>query len=266
MGFVKKLLAIVRTSIIDTLAYRGDILLFTLSSAVQSVVVLAVWLAVISSGGDAPLSRDEFIRYFLSLMLVGLWTSSWAGQFISNDIRLGKLSPFLLKPAPYFFIFHVGNNLGEKFLKSLYLLPILTILGLLLRISLPVLPIYNWILFIISWLLAAALTFLIDMSIGLTAFWLEESHGVGETYSFLYYFLSGRLIPLFVLPGWIQAPALLLPFRYQLSFPLEISLNKLSTGEIVNGLTLQIIYVAAAIIFLGFLWKRGLRKYSAVGA
>lgn len=263
---MKKLLAIVRTSIIDTLAYRGDIFLFTLSSAIQSIVVLAVWLAVISSGGDAPLSRDEFIRYFLSLMFIGLWTSSWAAPFISDLIRLGKLSSFLLKPAPYLMFFQVGNNFGEKFLKSFYLLPLVAGLGILLKASFPTMTSSNLIFFVISWILAAILTFLIDMTIGLSAFWLEESHGINETYSFLYHFLSGRIIPLFVLPGWIQSPAFLLPFRYQLSFPLEIFLNKLSTGEIVNGLMLQITYVAVVIIFLRFLWKRGLRKYSAVGA
>ena len=61
----------------------------------------------------SPMTRIEFIQYFILVILIGTWTSAWAGQFISADIRLGKISPYLLKPVP--FIFHqVANNIGEK--------------------------------------------------------------------------------------------------------------------------------------------------------
>ena len=57
-----------------------------------------------------------------------------------------------------------------------------------------------------------------------------------------------------------------LPFRYMLSFPIEILMGRLSLGEIGRGLAIQMAW--AGVFWLGYrlLWQRGLRRYGAVGA
>lgn len=249
----------------DAFTYRGDVFLYTISNISAPVVLLAVWLSVISSGGNAPLSRNEFVQYYLVLTLINLWTSAWASPFIASDIRLGRISPYLTKPAS-FLAFQVGNNLGEKFLKSIYLVPILIALYYILDISLPSFTLVSATAFIASWVMAGVITFLINICHGLVAFWLDEAIAIEEIYDLFLFLLSGRIVPLFALPLIIQKLSFFLPFRYTLSLPIEIALHKLSTPQILQGLGIQLLWVICAIIGYKVLWSKGLKRYTATGS
>lgn len=262
---MRKSLKIIALSLIDSLEYKGNVFLYTLVGATQPLIILGVWLAVLSSGGNAPLTRAEFIQYFLLALIVRLWVSAWLAPYITLDIRLGKLSPYLLKPTSYT-LFQFGNNLSEKIVKSIFLIPILLLLSIILKSGLPHLAISQWLVAIVSWALAAILMFFIDLSIGFSGFWLEESTSLEEFIDFFFFLLSGRLIPIFVLPLWLQVSSIYLPFRYTLSFPLEIMLNKLTTAGVIMGLSIQIAYCIAAALICRRLWDKGLKHYSAAGA
>lgn len=262
---MKKTFALVKTCISNSFSYRGDVFLFTLGNFVQPLVFLLVWLAVISSGGSAPLSRTEFIQYYLLVIIVHLWSSAWAAPFISHDIRMGKISPFLIKPAPYL-IFQIGNNIGEKILKSFFAVPLVLFLGAMFGLNFPTLSIWEWLVFLMSWVIAAAIIFLFDIIIGISAFWIEDSRSLDEFYDVLLYFFSGRLIPLIALPLLLQHVANFLPFRYTMSFPIEIILRKLTNSQLIVGLFAQLFWLAIIVFIYKKLWKLGLKKYSASGA
>jgi len=262
---MKKLLILIRLSLIDAFEYRGDILIFTFSYCAQPVVYLLVWLAVASSSSTLSMSGGELSQYYIWLIIVQLWVSAWASPIIASAIRLGKLSPFLLKPTSYF-NFQIGNNIGEKILKSVLILPIVLILSATLHPLWPNLSYVGWLLFVVSWVLAAIIYFLMDLSVGLVAFWLEESSAVDDVYNVLHSIFSGILIPLTLMPLWIRSLAVVLPFRYEVSLPLEILLHKLSFQEQSYALVVQIFWVAAMYGLVRLLWSKGIVKYSAVGA
>lgn len=262
---MKKYLAILKISLLDSFAYRGDVLLFTLSGVVHPLMMLAIWLAVVASGGKTPLSQTEFIQYYVALLVVKLWVGAWAAQYISQEIRHGKISPFLVRPVPYIY-FQLGNNIGEKIVKFVYVIPVVAGLMFLFQIVFPILQGIGLISFIISWIMAFILTFVIDQCIGILAFWLDDIQALGDGYDFLIHIFSGQLIPLFALPQAIQKISSMLPFRYTLSLPLEILLGKLTMKEIFIGLSTQTAWLVFFIISLWFLWKKGVVQYSAVGA
>jgi len=261
---VKKILAYFRISITDTLEYRGDVLLYTFSGIALPVTTLLLWIAVTTSGSSSPLSRAEFVSYYIFLLIVGLWVSNWASFFISRDIRLGKMSPWLVKPAP-FILYQATNNISEKFLKSAFLIPVMFILAVVFRFTWPLLHPFVWISFIISVALAGGIAFFIDISLGLLAFWIDDSSAAREIFSILHLIFSGRLLPLYALPLGLQNISFFLPFRYMLSLPLEIVLNKLSGYQLLTGLSIQIFLLVLTFLLYKFLWQRGTRRYSAAG-
>jgi ABC-2 type transport system permease protein len=67
------------------------------------------------------------------------------------------------------------------------------------------------------------------------------------------------------LPALIQAAAVLLPFRYMLGFPVEVLMGGLAPGELALGFALQTAWLLAALSIYQLVWRRGLRRYSAVG-
>jgi ABC-2 type transport system permease protein len=78
--------------------------------------------------------------------------------------------------------------------------------------------------------------------------------------------LNGQFVPLALFPrhfsGFLDAQ----PFRYTLSFPLEVLTGRLSTTELVRGLAWQAFYCVALWACYRLVWRYGLRSYSATGA
>lgn len=262
---MRKLLAYIRLATIDSIFYRGDMILWAVGLLIQPVVYLLVWLAVISAGGKPPLSRDEFIQYYLAILLIRTWANVWASGFISADIRLGRLSPFLLRPAPYIF-YQLGNNIGGKVIKSAAMLIAVILLLFLFSARIPSLNVVELIAFLASWFIAGTILFFIDISIGIISFWTNDSTSVDELTDAIGAIFSGQIVPLVIFPPLMQSISTLLPFRYTLSFPIEILQNKLTAQGLAIGIGFEIFWLSAFILLYKFLWKYGVKRYSAVGA
>lgn len=261
---MKKLLPYLRIYFLDTLTYRGDLLLFTISGITQPIINIFIWLSI-SGSVATPLTKIEFIQYFILVIIIGTWTSAWAGGFISADIRLGKISPYLLKPAS--FIYHqIANNLGEKIIKTVYLLPFVIFLAISFNFKLPLTDYFHGISFLLAFIISALLLFIVDVCIGFGSFWLDDTAAIFEFFGISMFFFSGKFIPLAMMPKIIQQISEILPFRYMLSFPIEIFLEKLSTAETLKGLIIQALWLIVAFVAYKLSWSNGLKKYSASGA
>lgn len=261
---MRKFFTIVRMELIDCLTYRADIFLYTFGGIFLPLVTLLVWLALIASGGRPPFSASEISVYYALVLLVKIWTSVWAGVFIAHDIRYGELSRYLLKPVSFLF-FQIPNNLAEKFFKTLFALPVVLVLIILFNIDFTFVTLPNLLLFIVTILFAAALNFLINICGGLAAFWMSETQSLRDGIDFLSMIFSGSIIPLAALPLTFQKFNLWLPFRYTLSFPIEIIQNKLMFTDIVIGLLFQIGWLFFVYYLFKHLWEKGIVLYSAYG-
>jgi ABC-2 type transport system permease protein len=78
--------------------------------------------------------------------------------------------------------------------------------------------------------------------------------------------LAGAVVPLALFPEWAQGFLMVQPFRYILSFPLELVVGGLSGNEVATGLALQVTYTALFVAGARWLWTTGKRSYAAVGA
>lgn len=260
---MKQLWAFIKVNLKDALQYREDILLFTLSGAAQPIVSLLVWSVISSSTGNSlPLSQNQILEYFIILMFVKVVTSAWGGWFVSQDIKEGNISKLLLKPTSIFYE-QMGNNISEKILKIIYLIPIVAIIQFFnpFNINFSLIPI-----FIPALLVSVLMMFLFDLTLTTSAFWLEENGAVYQFFEISMFFLSGSVIPLIVMPDLIRAITNYLPFRYIISFPIEILMGSLTDSQIVYGFVMQVIWLFFAICIYKFCWKKGFKAYSASGA
>jgi len=97
------------------------------------------------------------------------------------------------------------------------------------------------------------------------AFWvLEVSTFIFILYAFEY-LASGHLFPLDILPPNLEQALYFTPFPYQLYFPVSIYMGKTAGADLLRGLLIQALWVIAAYGIARFAWRRGIKKYSAVG-
>jgi len=126
----------------------------------------------------------------------------------------------------------------------------------------------GWIalgLFLVSVVLTALLQFFISYAMAMLAFWvLEVSTFIFILFAFEF-IASGHLFPLDILPHGLERALYYTPFPYQLYFPVSIYMGKAAGVELIRGLLLQLFWVMAAYAVARCAWRRGIRKYSAVG-
>jgi ABC-2 type transport system permease protein len=114
--------------------------------------------------------------------------------------------------------------------------------------------------------LAVVMRFSLEWALAMAAFWTTRITAINQSYFTAVLFLSGRLAPLELLPAPVQVLATVLPFRWMISFPIEVLLGKTAGMQIVWGLAAQLAWLAVGVAAGRLLWRAGLRQFSAVGS
>ena len=102
-------------------------------------------------------------------------------------------------------------------------------------------------------------------SVGMTTFWTTRVGPIFELYLTLELLLSGRLVPLSLMPDWAQQVANFLPFKWTFGFPIEALLGDLTNEQLIGGLFMQVFWIVVGALFLRFVWHFAIKRYSAVG-
>ena len=253
-------------NVMMTIEYRGAFLIFMINIVAGPLVSLLVWLRVADQSVALPYDRSQLVTYYVLLSLVSMLTSTWAGGFLASEIRTGKLSPALLRPVSPL-VGYIGNNLGEKIIKLPLLLPLILLVAAAFHrdLRLPSDP-RAWLLFLVAVPLAAAVAFLLDVVLCSLAFWMSDVWGLLRLKALLGAFLAGQFVPLALFPPQFSSLLEAQPFRYTLSFPLEVVTGQLSSAGLVRGFAWQAAYCAGLWMCYRLEWRLGLRSYAATGA
>ncbi len=245
--------------------YRAHMAIWLLGLMVEPVVYMVVWINVAEARGGMVESytASDFVVYYLAFIFVrqmGAAPSPWRFE---RRIQTGEMSILLLRP-----LHPVHGDIAETTSQKLMSLPILLImalaLGLAFRVTLNP-PWWAVVTFPLAVVLAAALRFSMQWTLATAAFWTTRLDAVWQIYIILQTFLSGALAPLPLLPPAIRSIAEILPFRWVFYFPIELILGRLSPQEAVRGFATQGVWLLIRIALMRFVWRIGIKRYSAVG-
>jgi ABC-2 type transport system permease protein len=113
--------------------------------------------------------------------------------------------------------------------------------------------------------LAAALRFLFGYTVALAAFWTPRVGALNAAAAQLIFLLGGEAAPVPLLPDALRPWAVVLPFRALLGFPAELAAGLLTGPEARAGYALQLVWLAVFGGLAGWVWRAGVRRYTAVG-
>jgi len=77
--------------------------------------------------------------------------------------------------------------------------------------------------------------------------------------------LSGRLVPMSLMPDWVQKLASFLPFQWTFGFPIESLVGQLTPTQLLTGLGMQLFWILSGILLVNIVWRFGIRQFSSVG-
>ena len=98
-----------------------------------------------------------------------------------------------------------------------------------------------------------------------TALLRQRVSALYELFFALELVLSGRLVPLTLMPAWVQQLAWYLPFQWTFYFPIEALVGNLSPARLLVGLGMQLLWITVGMFGVNIVWRFGIKQYSAVG-
>jgi ABC-2 type transport system permease protein len=101
--------------------------------------------------------------------------------------------------------------------------------------------------------------------IGMLNFWTTRGAAVFDLYMATEMLLSGRLVPLQLMPAWVQSLANFLPFKWTFGFPIEVLVGHMSPGSLMLGLGVQVLWIGIGYVLFKFAWTAAIKRFSAVG-
>jgi ABC-2 type transport system permease protein len=236
--------------------------------------MLGVWIEVGKTRGvTLSIPPKDFARYFLAVFIVRSFSIVWVIWEFEWHVNQGRLSPYLLQPMDVGWRW-VSAHLSEQAAR----LPFAALLAILFfclypkamwrpspgDIALGAVAIY----------MAFAMRFLLQYTLAMSAFWMERAGALEQMMFLPYLFLSGMIAPLGQYPSAMARVLYWTPFPYMVDFPARILIGEAHRGAaaaayappIGTGMAIVAGWIAVLLLINRWVWRRGLRHYSAMGA
>ncbi|MCA9375328.1 ABC-2 family transporter protein [Candidatus Dojkabacteria bacterium] len=253
-----------KLSLASEFVYRWQVLMWVVSDAIQPVIFGTLWVSV-SKSGFSEVPTNYIISYYFLVVIVSRLTQDWSIQFVSNSIIDGDFAKYLVRPFNYLAEMF-GISLAIRTLRIILMIPLILVAFIYLgnRISYD-LNTLNVCLFIGSAILGFVINFFLGNIFALVAFFIKQVVGLRALYVNLVSILSGEYIPLKFLSHGMLFIFQLLPFRYVLSFPIEILSGDLNLSSIRDGYLIGALWLAVLFFVYKAMFRYSIKKYESEG-
>lgn len=262
---MKKYLAVFKINLQEAFSYRFEGLVYFMNDLLTPLLMMIVWSAIYSvhSGNIGQYSLDGMLVYYLVIFCLRTLLSVYPTH-ISNLIKYGDINGYLVKPMDLVWAQFFGE-ISWKVVRFVFALLSLAILltTYLSKISFP--PMYFMVFwFWMSLVLSVILNFFVKVVIELLSFWTVDVTGIRRVFYLFEAFFAGAVVPISLMPSWIQVASKFTPFYYFYYFPTQILFGKVSFGEIVSSLLVILLWILFAILASKILFNLGIKRYTAV--
>jgi ABC-2 type transport system permease protein len=254
-----------RTQIQSNFQYRVATYMWLIGMLAEPIVYLVVWTTIADQQGGSVqgITTGEFAAYYIVWTLVRNMNIVFTPFGWEWRIRQGELSAALLRPMHPLHDDLAGFG-GMKPVVILLWLPVAAVLWIAFDPVLAPTPFECVVFFFAIWGAYLIRTMFMSM-LGMITFWTTRVSAVFELFIAAELLLSGRLVPMPLMPDWAQDIAAFLPFQWSFYFPIESLVGDLSTQELLRGLGMQVFWIVVMTGLTLFIWRFAIRRYSAVG-
>jgi ABC-2 type transport system permease protein len=217
-------------------------------------------------------TRDDIGGYDAAQTLTYVWLTqamlSTVGIFGDADfaqrIQRGDVVTDLIRP-----VHPLRAGLASDYGRALYHavfrgLPPLAVGAIVFDLTAPSDPVV-WAVFLVSVMLAIAVSFAFRFLYNLSAFWLLDYRGALRIAVAIAAFFSGFIIPVAFFPDWLQTIAYATPFPSMLQLPVDVFVGASTGTELAATLAMQAGWSVALYAIGVAMFSRGTRKLVVQG-
>lgn len=259
-------LATFRVAILEEFQYQVASYFYMIGMIAEPVIYLVVWSSIAEQQGGvvAGYTAGGFAAYYIVWTLVRNMNIAFTPYGWEWRIQRGRLSMELIRPL------HPLNGdvayfAGMKIVMIVLWLPIALLLVLAFKPELHPTWFQGVAFFFSIWFAFLIRTMFLSL-LGMISFWTTRVGAIYETYFALELILSGRLVPMTLMPEWVQRVAVWLPFQWTFYFPINALTGSPTPVELLSGLGIQCLWFLVSWALARVVWHFGIKQYSAVGS
>ena len=245
---------LIRVTARQFIAFRMNLVFSIAIFMIQLYVTRSVWEAVYAGRSEVDGVSADTLLVYLTISSLGSWflpgIAAWTIQerVLSGDVALDLVRPFgYLKLV---MAQDIGTAWGYAPTLVVYV-PAALLVG-----SLDPPSVGNGALYLVSFALAFLVNSLIWMHIGLLAFWMQHVNGIRAIVGVSTAFLSGALVPLWLMPDGVRFVFRLLPFQALAFLPASIYSGQVTGRDALEPLAIQLLWIGMLLLTVRWMWKR----------
>ncbi|HEX9028842.1 MAG TPA: ABC-2 family transporter protein [Anaerolineales bacterium] len=246
------------------LAYVNWFWMQTIVQILSMTIFVYFWRAVYSNTNTlGGMDLRQTLNYILlAQTLLPVVTTRLILNF-GFIVSQGMVAIELLRPVDFQGRYYV-ENLTNLALSLLLKLPVLFLAWLLFGLQLPS-NLLIWGAFLVSLLLGQAVLFFFDWIFACLAFYSTETWGMNILREGVVTFFSGALVPLAMMPGWLQATAQAMPFSQALYVPVSILSGLAPLAQVPHLWLVQLAWLAGLGLISRWVFRQAVRKVTVQG-
>jgi len=255
---------LLRVNFARALVYRGQALVFVLTSLFP-LVLMTVWLSLIGEVGPiAGWDGRGIVAYFLAATAVNHFTKTWLVWDWEEEFRSGIIATRLLRPV-HPLLYYLTDHIARMAVTGVFVVPAIVIASI--AIGDVGYASQEWMLAaaVGTVVLAFSLSFMISAVFTALSFWTTRTGALYAVWWGVGAFLSGWIAPFDLLPGWIRTFSEVLPFWYMLGFPVEVAMGRVPLAALAQGVLTTLAWLTFASGLYILLWSVGRRRFEAIG-
>ncbi len=266
---MKVYFSVFKMRLINGLQYRTAALAGMVTQFFWGFMFIMIYEAFYQNGGaDQPISLEQLIDYLwlqqAFLVFIMLW---FRDNEIFNLITGGNIAYELCRPCDIYGFWYaklIAQRLSGAMLRCLPILLIAFMLPEPYRLSAPA-GITAFVLFVTALMLGLLVLAAISMFIYISVFKTMSPMGSLLMFCILGEFFAGLIIPIPLMPGWLQTISYILPFRLASDLPFRIYSGNIPVNDAVPGIFTQVIWLAVLVLSGRALLVRVLKKVVVQG-
>ncbi|MHA7964442.1 ABC transporter permease [Paenibacillus sp. CAU 1782] len=258
-----------RIRFINGLQYRAAALAGIATQLFFGFVFMMIFMAYYENSGASPdLSIQQLVTYvWLQQMFVAFIMLWYRDNELFSMITGGNIAYEMCRPVNmylFWFVKLLAQRMASALLRSIPIMLVVFFLPKPYRMSLPDSP-ASFILFVLSLMLGLLVVVAISMLIYISVFWTMSPVGSTLLIAIIGEFLAGLVIPVPLMPEWLQSIVYALPFRFTADFPFRVYSGHIPVNEAISGIGLQLLWILALAAFGQWLMRRALRSVVVQG-
>jgi len=257
--------SLARTTLQQAIAYRITTFFNVGLTFIWVIILYYLWRAAYSERASiAGLSWDQMRTYVVIAYGINALVGWRTGTAMMAAIRTGDVVFEMVRPLNYCTT-QLARALGFTVVEGGISMIFTLVIGLaFLHIQAPA-SLASGLLFVLALIIGFLTKVLVVFLVSLLTFWTLNGMGLMWSQQAIMQILSGTIVPLALMPGWLQFVAKVLPLRGIVSTPLEFYLGNAGGWDAVGLIGLQAVWLTALWVVANLAWKRAFRVVEIQG-